>query len=166
VPATRVDIVTGGNPNFVILAKQNPESVKKAACIIAQMAKNDESTAQNTLTDIAKSDADLARDLENAMYDFQDLAVISNQDFQRLLRELDRGVLVRALRLTHKKIQTKILTNLSKRVAQEVIEDCQARGKIPYSKIMAAQKEIVRIALKLESQGQINFTSAMKDAEA
>ena len=145
------------------MAKLDPNAVKKAADIIAALAKADKNLAQEALDDIAKTDAQLAVDIQFAMYDFSDLAILSDREMQSLLAQVDRGLLVRALRLSHKAIQQKVLKNLSSRVKAEVIEESQARGKIPLSKVKSAQKEIVQLALRLEKEGRLQFTSAGQD---
>ena len=145
------------------MAKLDPNAVKKAADIIAALAKADRNLAQEALDDIAKTDAQLAVDIQFAMYDFSDLAILSDREMQFLLAQVDRGLLVRALRLSHRSIQQKILKNLSSRVKTEVIEESQARGKIPLSKVKSAQKEIVQLALRLEKEGRLQFTSAGQD---
>ena len=157
--------MTFATSGFTVLpvTPSNPDAVKKAAEIIAAFAKTDRNLAQEALVEITKEDPQLAEELQAAMYDFSDLALLTDKEMQLLLTQIDRGLLVRALRLTHKAVQQKILGNLSSRVRQEVIEESQARGKIPLSKVKAAQKEIVQVALKLEKEERIQFTTAGQD---
>jgi flagellar motor switch protein FliG len=63
--------------------------------------------------------------------------------------------LATALRGADPAVQEKIFRNMSKRAAEILRDDMEARGPVKLSEVEAAQKEIVGIAQKLAEEGTI-----------
>jgi flagellar motor switch protein FliG len=54
-------------------------------------------------------------------------------------------------------VQEKILKNMSKRAAEILKDDMEARGPVKLADVEAAQKEIVAIAQRLAEEGTISL---------
>jgi len=62
-----------------------------------------------------------------------------------------------ALRGAEPEVSDKILKNMSKRAAEILKDDMEARGPVKLADVEAAQKEIVTIAQRLSEEGTINL---------
>ncbi len=111
--------------------------------------------AGSLLTSIGAVDPELAQQLNERMFVFQDLFEIDDRSFQVLLRAVDQKLLVSALKGAPGRLQDKVLQNISQRAAQMLREEIEGRGPMRQAEIDAARKEIVTIAQALEREGTI-----------
>ncbi len=86
---------------------------------------------------------------------FDDLVDIDNKGIQAILREVSSDILSVALRGADPMVAEKIYGNMSKRAAEILREDMEARGPVKLTEVEAAQREIITIAQKLAEDGTI-----------
>src|SRR3546814_8191286 len=89
------------------------------------------------------------------MFVFDDLAEIDDRSTQALLREISGETLGLALKGADPRVKDKILKNMSKRAAEMLVEDMEAKGPAKLADVEAAQKEILAIARRLADAGTI-----------
>ena len=77
--------------------------------------------------------------------------------YKRLLREVSSDTLAVALRGAEPEVQEKILRNMSKRAAEILKDDMEARGPVKLTDVEAAQKEIIVVAQRLAEEGTISL---------
>ncbi len=82
---------------------------------------------------------------------------VDDRGIQALLREVGSDTLAVALRGAEPEVQEKILKNMSKRAAEILKDDMEARGPVKLADVEAAQKEIVVIAQRLAEEGTISL---------
>ncbi len=133
---------------------------KAVADIMTRLAGIDKNMSNSTIADIEILDEALAADIRQAMFTFEQLEALENRYIQALLREVDGETLVSALKSAPEGLRDKILSNMSARAAQIIVEELEARGPMRVSEVTAAQNEIVRIALAMEQEGRIEFANA------
>lgn len=104
---------------------------------------------------IQQTDAELHQKIKDLMFVFDNLMQIDDRGIQTLLREVSSDQLGLALRGAEPAMQDKIFRNMSKRAAEILKDDMEARGPVKLSEVEAAQKEIVGIAQKLIEDGTI-----------
>lgn len=126
--------------------------VKAAANILNFM---DSSLEQALLGKIRESDEALAKRIEELMFVFEDLAEVDDRGIQKLLREVESEKLVIALKGASDAIKEKIFKNMSKRAAEMLRDDLDAKGPVRLSEVEAAQKEILAIARRLSEAGEL-----------
>jgi flagellar motor switch protein FliG len=126
--------------------------IKAAATILNLM---DSSEEQAIVAKIAESDQDLSQKIQDLMFVFDDLADVDDRSIQTLLREVATDALAMALKGADPRIKDKILRNMSKRAAEMLVEDMEARGPAKLSDVEAAQKEILAAARRLADAGTI-----------
>jgi flagellar motor switch protein FliG len=126
--------------------------VKTAANILNFM---DSSLEQAVLGKIRESDEALAQKLEDLMFVFEDLAQVDDRGIQTLLREVESEKLVIALKGASEAVKEKIFKNMSKRAAEMLRDDLDAKGPVRLSEVEAAQKEILAVARRLSEAGQL-----------
>jgi flagellar motor switch protein FliG len=106
---------------------------------------------------IEKSDGEMHQQIKDLLFIFDNLLDIDDRGIQALLREVGSDTLSVALRGAEPEVQEKILKNMSKRAAEILKDDMEARGPVKLTDVETAQKEIVVIAQRLAEEGTINL---------
>jgi flagellar motor switch protein FliG len=109
------------------------------------------------MDDINQNNPDLAQQIQDKMFVFQDLAVVDDRGIQTLLREVSTDQLLLALRGVDDMLKGKIFGNMSKRAAEMLKDDLEAAPPTKLSEVEAAQKDILAIAKKLADAGEISL---------
>lgn len=126
--------------------------VKRAADIMNYL----DSSVEGALMDaIREVDEDLSGQIEDLMFVFDNLADVDDRGIQALLREVSSDVLVLALKGSEEAIREKIFRNMSKRAAELLRDDLEAKGPVRVSEVEGAQKEILTIARRMAESGEI-----------
>jgi flagellar motor switch protein FliG len=106
---------------------------------------------------IEKSDGEMHQQIKDLLFIFDNLLDVDDRGIQALLREVGSDTLAVALRGAEPDVQDKILRNMSKRAAEILKDDMEARGPVKLADVEAAQKEIVVIAQRLAEEGTISL---------
>jgi flagellar motor switch protein FliG len=106
---------------------------------------------------IEKADTEMHQQIKDLLFIFDNLLDVDDRGIQALLREVGSDTLAVALRGAEPEVQEKILKNMSKRAAEILKDDMEARGPVKLAEVEAAQKEIVVIAQRLAEEGSINL---------
>ncbi len=128
---------------------------RSAAEIMNKMARG---TDQAVLEKIRESDESLCESIQEMMFIFDNLMQIDDRGIQTLLREVSTDMLVLALKGADPALADKIFNNMSKRAAELLKDDMEAKGPVRLSEVEAAQKEILTIARKLAEDGELVIT--------
>jgi flagellar motor switch protein FliG len=106
---------------------------------------------------IEKADAEMHTQIKELLFIFENLLDVDDRGIQALLREVGSDTLAVALRGAEPEVQAKILRNMSKRAAEILKDDMEARGPVKLADVETAQKEIVVIAQRLAEEGTISL---------
>jgi flagellar motor switch protein FliG len=106
---------------------------------------------------IEKSDSAMHQQIKDLLFIFDNLLDVDDRGVQALLREVGSDTLAVALRGAEPEVQEKILKNMSKRAAEILKDDMEARGPVKLADVEAAQKEIIVIAQRLAEEGTITL---------
>jgi flagellar motor switch protein FliG len=106
---------------------------------------------------IEKSDSDMHQKIKDLLFIFDNLMDVDDRGIQALLREVGSDTLAVALRGAEPEVQERILKNMSKRAAEILKDDMEARGPVKLADVEAAQKEIIMIAQRLAEEGTISL---------
>jgi flagellar motor switch protein FliG len=106
---------------------------------------------------IEKADAEMHQKIKDLLFIFDNLLDVDDRGIQALLREVGSETLAVALRGAEPEVQEKILKNMSKRAAEILKDDMEARGPVKLADVEAAQKEIIVIAQRLAEEGTISL---------
>jgi flagellar motor switch protein FliG len=104
---------------------------------------------------IEKADSEMHQQIKDLLFIFDNLLDVDDRGIQALLREVGSDTLAVALRGAEPEVQEKILKNMSKRAAEILKDDMEARGPVKLTDVEAAQKEIIVIAQRLAEEGTI-----------
>ena len=123
--------------------------------LIGMIRDLDSTDYQNLITDLTEKNPSLAQALLEAMFTFKDLIYVTDRSMQELIKEIDRKVLVKALKKTTEEMTHKILSNLSKRAGEALLEEINLLPPLRLSEVQDAQRHIAKRARSLEEQGRI-----------
>lgn len=126
--------------------------VKKAADILNFV---DGSIEVEVIEGIQGADEDLAQEIQENMFVFENLIDVDDRGVQTLLREVSSEQLLLALRGAPEGLADKIFKNMSSRAAEMLKDDLEAAPPVKVSDVEAAQKEILSVARKLADAGDI-----------
>lgn len=126
------------------------KGVDRAAQMLGRMGK---AATEPLLAQLSKLDKDLSETLRRRMVVFPDLKVLDFRGVQALLREVDRGDLLLALKGASESMRGLFFDNLSRRAAEDLKEELNIMGPTPKSQVERAQENIVEIALRLHDEG-------------
>jgi len=126
--------------------------VKRAADIMNYLDSSVEGQLMDAIRDV---DEGLSSQIEDLMFVFDNLADVDDRGIQVLLREVSSDVLVMALKGADEAIKEKIFKNMSKRAAELLRDDLEAKGPVRVSDVETAQKEILTIARRMAEAGEI-----------
>jgi flagellar motor switch protein FliG len=115
----------------------------------------DKSNENLIISKIDELNPELAEDVRNLMFTFDDLNYIDDRGIQQVLREVSNEDLTLALRGSGDEVKEKILSNLSERAADMIKEDLTAMGPVRLADVEKAQQGITNTAKRLEDEGKI-----------
>lgn len=128
--------------------------IKTAANILNFM---DGSVEQAISATISEADQDMAEQIHDLMFVFDNLKEVDDRGIQALLREVSSESLVVALKGADPEVKAKFLGNMSSRAAEMMEEDMEVKGPVRLSEVEAAQKEIIAIARRMADDGDIQL---------
>lgn len=147
-----------GNTNNVKSASVG--GVKAAANIMNFIDTSKEVAIMEKIRDV---DADIGQKIEELMFVFDDLVDVDDRGMQTLLREISSETLILALKGADQGLKDKIFKNMSKRAAEMLRDDLEAKGPVRLSEVEAAQKEILAVARRLSESGEISLGGKGED---
>ena len=107
------------------------------------------------LDSIGEQDAELRNAIEEKMFVFDDLIKIEDRSLQRLLRDIDNGVLIVALKGADPAFGDKVMKNMSQRAAEAFKEELEIAPPVKLSEVDEAQKQILATAKNLAEQNEL-----------
>lgn len=131
-------------------------SASGGAKAIAEVLNLIEASAEkNILQSLEAEDPDLAAEIKNMMFIFDDLTLLDDRSIQRLLKEVETKDIAISLKATTDEVKNKIFANVSERVAVMIQEEMEFMGPTRLSDVESAQGRIVESVRRLEEEGQI-----------
>jgi len=132
--------------------KTSRGGVKAAAEILNHL---DGTLEASVSAHIRGMDADLAQQIQDTMFVFDDLLDLDDHAVRLLLGEVQSETLIVALKGASEPLREKIFKNMSQRAAEMLRDDLEARGAVRLSEVEAEQREMLRIVRRLADEGQI-----------
>lgn len=123
----------------------------------------DKSTEEIVMELIEEESADMATEIREMMFVFEDLVRVDDKAMREILKKVEGAQLTMGLKTASEEMKDKILNNLSSRAAEMLLEDLEVMGPVKLSEVEEAQQEIVRAAKELEEQGVITLGGKGKD---
>lgn len=127
---------------------------KTAANIINAI---DSSIESKLLEELTEKDEELSNQIQDLMFIFDNLADVDDRSIQALLREVSSDELIIALKGADEALQEKIFGNMSKRAAELLKDDLEAKGPVRLSEVETAQKAILMVARRMAESGEMSL---------
>jgi len=110
---------------------------------------------KNIITHLRERDADLANEISDLMFVFEDMVHLSSSAIQAILKEVDSKNLAMALKASSDDLKELIYKNMSDRASKMLKEELDYLGPVRVKDVEDAQKIILEVARRLEESGQI-----------
>lgn len=124
----------------------------------------DRGTEKLILEELEKEDAELADEIRQRMFIFEDIITLDDASIQRVVREVESKDLARALKGASEEVKDRIFRNISKRAAEMLQEDLEFMGPVRLREVEEAQQRIVAIIRRLDESGEIIISRGGEDA--
>jgi len=115
----------------------------------------DRGTEKNILESLDILDPELSENIKKNMFVFEDIAKLSNQAIQRVLKDVQQSDIAIALKGANEEVKGAIMNNLSKRLQEMIIDDLSVMGPMRVKDVEDAQQRVVNTVRALEENGEI-----------
>ncbi|QPJ62527.1 MAG: flagellar motor switch protein FliG [Candidatus Nitronauta litoralis] len=119
------------------------------------MGSLDRAAESAILTAMDEIDPDLANEIRNLRFTYEDLLKIDDHGLQLVLKEINQEDLLVSLKTASEDLQEKIFSNMSERAATMLREDLESLGPTKISEVEKAQQKIVSTCKRLEEEGKL-----------
>lgn len=132
------------------------DRVKSGTATVAQILNEaDISVERHVLDVISERDPQMASDIKEQMFLFEDILHFNDRTVQLIINEMEKSDLVMGLKGVDEELTNKFLSNMSTRAASMLQEDMEALGPVPLKDVKDAQQNIIKKIKELEEDGQI-----------
>ena len=142
------------------MRKSKLGGVKAAAEMLNLMGTSVETSV---LDYIREADNDLAQQIMDNMFTFDDLVKVDDKAIQALLKEVQTESLVIALKGAAPELREKVFKNMSTRAGETLREELDSRGPVRVSEVETEQKELLKVVRRLVEEGVIVLAGASDD---
>lgn len=115
----------------------------------------DRSSEKKIFDELDVSNPDLAKDIKDKMFVFEDILTMDDRSIQRFIRDCDTKDIVFALKTASEDMKEIFFNNMSKRQAETVTGDMETTTNVRLKDVEEAQQRIVNLIRKLEDQGEV-----------
>jgi flagellar motor switch protein FliG len=146
---------TAGRSNGVVLG-----GAREAAKILSGARK---ATEQRVMPKLFKLDKEVAKQIEEAMFVFENLLELDDKNLGTLIRNVDGEILTRSLKGVDEAVRARFLGCMSARAADGIRDEMEARGPMKLADVLEAQKAMIQIARTLAKDGTIQMGASEDD---
>jgi len=112
-------------------------------------------TAKSTLAQIEQVDEALSNAIKEMMFTFEDIVTLDNAAIREILRVVDKGELMLALKGAPEELKDRFVSNMSQRASEAFLEEMQFLGAVRLRDVESAQRKIVETVQRLAEEGTI-----------
>ena len=141
-----------------ILSNKETASTQKAGGVprLAEILNMiDGTAAEQIIEEIEDNDPDLAAEIRQNMFVFDDIILVDDRGLQKVLRSVESQELAIALKATTDEVKEKIFSNMSERAAGILKEEMDVSGAVRIKEVTDAQQKITKIVQDMERKGEL-----------
>ncbi len=112
-------------------------------------------SGQMILDEIEEINPELAEEIKQMMFVFEDLILIDDKGLQKILRKIESKVLATALKGSSEEVQEKVFKNMSDRASEMMSEEIEALGAVRMKDVEDSQLAIIKVIQDMEQEGEI-----------
>lgn len=113
--------------------------------------------AKATIAYIEQIDEQLASEIKEMMFTFEDISKLDKNAIREILKIADKKDLILALKSSPDELKQKFLDNMSTRASDQFVEEMQFLGAVKVKDVESAQRKIVEVVQSLSEQGLIQI---------
>lgn len=117
--------------------------------------RSDRTTEKAILDSLEMKDPEIAEQVRELMFVFEDIIDLDDRSIQRVLREVDLKDLAMSLKGSNEDVKEKIFKNMSERASAMLKDDMEYMGPVRAKDVQEKQQYIVSIIRALEGAGEI-----------
>lgn len=171
------EIKTDVAVRIITLEKVNADMIEEVNAVFKEILKNKKSSLANIsggvdrlaeilnqaseisseliLNEIEDTDAEMAAQIKQKMFVFDDLVLVDDRGFQKLLRKVETMELAIALKAASEDVKEKVFKNMSERAGAMLQEEIEDLGPVRMNEVSDAQMAITNIIQEMEAKGEI-----------
>ena len=115
----------------------------------------DRATETAILAAMDEVDPDLAKEIRDLRFTFEDILKIDDAGIQMIMKEINMEDLVIGLKTATDELKEKLFSNMSERAALMMKEDLESLGPKKISEVQKAQHKVIDVCKKLEEAGKL-----------
>ena len=141
-----------------ILANKETSTTQKAGGVprLAEILNMiDGTAAEQIIEEIEENDPELAEEIRQNMFVFDDIVLVDDRGLQKVLRSVESQELAVALKAATDEVKEKIFRNMSERAAEILKEEMEVSGAIRIKDVTDAQQKITKIVQDMERKGEL-----------
>jgi flagellar motor switch protein FliG len=135
--------------------------VERLAEILNQV---DEASGELIMSEIEEGNPELAAQIKQKMFVFEDIVLVDDKGFQKLLRKVETGELAVALKAASEAVKEKVFRNMSARAGEMLREEIGDMGPVRMNDVSAAQQKITSIIQDMEFKGELIISGRRGEA--
>lgn len=117
----------------------------------------DRATERSILDGIAAIDPELADEIRQLMFIFEDLTLLSDRDLQEVLRQVEVQTLAYAVKGVKSDVQDAVMRNLSERARENLLEEAELLGAVRRKDVEEAQNQVIQVIRRMEEAQEITI---------
>jgi flagellar motor switch protein FliG len=146
-----------------VLQPTELSSVGGVQSLVDILNRSDRATERLILEGLERNDAELADEVRQRMFVFEDIGTLDDRSIQLILRQVDTKELAVALKGVRIEVRQAITRNMSERAAANLTEEIDMLGPVRIKNVEEAQGAIVRVIRALEESGQLVLTRSAEE---
>ncbi len=115
----------------------------------------DEMSSELIMSEIEENDPELAAQIKQKMFVFEDIVLVDDKGFQKLLRKVETAELAVALKAASDDVKDKVLRNMSQRAGDMLKEEIADMGPVRMNDVTAAQQKITALIQDMDFKGEL-----------
>lgn len=141
----------------ILKTKQNSIStVTGGVDRLAEMLnQTDEISSELILSELEEADMEIAAQVKQRMFVFEDILLVDDRGVQKLLRKVETMELAIALKASSEEVKEKIFKNMSERAGEMLQEEIEDMGPVRMKEVTDAQQNITYIIQEMETKGEL-----------
>ena len=155
VPREFIEEIASTLEKELIMGGTSDQQLGGAELMANILNRMNRSTENAIMTSLEDSEPELAAQIRNFMFSFDDVMRLDDKSLQELMKDVSSEDLARALKMVDEGTREKIFKNMSKRGAEMLREEITLMPPIRISEVEASQRKIVEVTKKLEAEGRI-----------
>jgi flagellar motor switch protein FliG len=138
-----------------VLQPSELSSVGGVQSLVDILNRSDRATERLILEGLENQNSELADEVRQRMFVFEDIAGLDDRSIQLVLRQVDSKELAVALKGVRAEVRNAITRNMSERAGANLVEEIALLGAVRLKTVEEAQGAVVRVVRALEESGQL-----------